>query len=114
MLYHGFVLLAVDDALKSSAYGCAIHTMQDTGCCTACSFVDSIHTACGVQRVSLLQMLSLLRMLMQGETLPDVAAVVFDEAHERSLDMDLALSLCLDLQQLGRPELRYLPYVPLP
>jgi hypothetical protein len=44
---------------------------------------------------------------MQGETLPDVAAVVFDEAHERSLDIDLALALCLDLQQLGRPELRY-------
>ena len=36
----------------------------------------------------------------------DVAAVVFDEVHERSLDMDLALALCLDLQQLGRPELR--------
>ena len=45
--------------------------------------------------------------MMQGETLPDVAAVVFDEAHERSLDIDLALALCLDLQQLGRPELRY-------
>ena len=42
----------------------------------------------------------------QGEPLADVAAVVFDEVHERSLDMDLALALCADLQQLGRPELR--------
>jgi ATP-dependent helicase HrpB len=37
-----------------------------------------------------------------------VAAVLFDEAHERNLDTDLALALCLDLQRGLRPELRLL------
>jgi ATP-dependent helicase HrpB len=34
--------------------------------------------------------------------------VLFDEAHERNLDTDIALALCLDLQRALRPELRLL------
>jgi hypothetical protein len=35
-----------------------------------------------------------------------VGAVLFDEFHERNLDSDLSLALCLDAQRLGRPDLR--------
>ena len=38
--------------------------------------------------------------------LPDVAAVVFDEFHERSLASDLALAMVRQVQQSVRPELR--------
>ncbi len=38
--------------------------------------------------------------------LDGVAAVILDEVHERSLETDLALALCLELQRVLRPELR--------
>ena len=41
--------------------------------------------------------------------LADVAAVLFDEVHERSLDSDLALALTLDAARELRPDLRILP-----
>ncbi len=47
----------------------------------------------------------LVARLLGDPTLDGVAAVVFDEIHERTLDGDLALALCLDLQR-SRPELR--------
>lgn len=48
------------------------------------------------------------RMLASNPALEDVAAVLFDEFHERSLDADLALALCLDLQEGLRNDLRLL------
>ncbi len=48
----------------------------------------------------------LVRRLQTDPGLEGVAAVLFDEAHERNLDTDLALALCLDLQRALRPELR--------
>ncbi len=45
--------------------------------------------------------------LLDDPTLDGVACVLFDEIHERSVDADLALALCLDLQR-SRPELRLL------
>lgn len=50
----------------------------------------------------------LVRRLQHDPDLRGVAAVLFDEAHERNLDTDLALALCLDLQRALRPELRLL------
>ena len=50
----------------------------------------------------------LVRRLQSDPALEGVAAVLFDEAHERNLDTDLALALCLDLQRALRPELRLL------
>jgi ATP-dependent helicase HrpB len=50
----------------------------------------------------------LVRRLQSDPGLDGVAAVLFDEAHERNLDTDLALALCLDLQANLRPELRLL------
>jgi ATP-dependent helicase HrpB len=48
----------------------------------------------------------LVRRLQSDPGLQGVSAVLFDEAHERHLDTDLALALCLDLQRGLRPELR--------
>jgi ATP-dependent helicase HrpB len=50
----------------------------------------------------------LTRMLHADATLDGIGAVIFDEFHERSLHADLGLSLCLQAQQLLRPELRLL------
>ncbi len=50
----------------------------------------------------------LVRRLQGDPGLTGVAAVIFDEVHERGLDADLALAFCLDLQREYRPELRLL------
>jgi ATP-dependent helicase HrpB len=50
----------------------------------------------------------LVRRLQSDPGLEGVAAVIFDEVHERALDADLALAFCLDLQRELRPELRIL------
>ncbi len=50
----------------------------------------------------------LVRRLQSDPGLEGVSAVLFDEAHERNLDTDLALAFCLDLQRALRPELRLL------
>ena len=47
------------------------------------------------------------RMLLDDPELSGVAAVIFDEFHERSLDADLGLALALDASVL-RPDLRVL------
>lgn len=47
------------------------------------------------------------RMLLDDPELTGVAAVLFDEFHERSLDADLGLALALDARAL-RPDLRLL------
>jgi len=48
----------------------------------------------------------LVRRLQSDPSLEGVAGVFFDEAHERNLDTDLGLALCLDVQRALRPELR--------
>ncbi len=50
----------------------------------------------------------LTRRLQSDPSLHDVAMVIFDEFHERSLDGDLALALCLDIQRNLREELKIL------
>jgi ATP-dependent helicase HrpB len=50
----------------------------------------------------------LVRRLQSDPSLDGVAAVILDEIHERSLESDLALAFCLDLQAVLRPELRLL------
>jgi len=44
------------------------------------------------------------RMLQQDPTLENVGLVIFDEFHERNLDSDLALALCLNGRSLFRDE----------
>lgn len=48
------------------------------------------------------------RMILDDPGLDGVAAVLFDEFHERSLDADLGLALARDVQQLLRDDLRLL------
>lgn len=50
----------------------------------------------------------LTRMIQQDNALEDVGLVIFDEFHERSLQADLALALCLQVQQVLRDDLRLL------
>lgn len=47
-----------------------------------------------------------LRRLQRDPELAGVAAVLFDEVHERGLETDLALALCREAQQALRPDLR--------
>ncbi len=47
-----------------------------------------------------------LRMLQDDPFLESVAAVVFDEFHERSLNSDLALAMVRRVQETVRPELK--------
>jgi ATP-dependent helicase HrpB len=48
----------------------------------------------------------LTKLLQQDPSLEAYGVVVFDEFHERSLQADLALALCLETQRLFRPDLR--------
>ncbi|WP_051017810.1 hypothetical protein [Pontibacter sp. BAB1700] len=45
-------------------------------------------------------------MLQEDPALEGVAAILFDEFHERSLQADLGLALALDAQAVLRPDLR--------
>ena len=50
----------------------------------------------------------LIRRLQQDPELNDTGLVIFDEFHERSLEADLALALCLDSQSALREDLKLL------
>lgn len=50
----------------------------------------------------------LTRMLQTDNSLKDVALVIFDEFHERSIHADVALALCREAQQTKRNDLRLL------
>jgi ATP-dependent helicase HrpB len=50
----------------------------------------------------------LTRMMQRDNSLEDIGLVIFDEFHERSLQADLALALCLQVQSVLRPDLRIL------
>jgi ATP-dependent helicase HrpB len=49
------------------------------------------------------------RMILDDPTLEGMAAILFDEFHERSLDADLGLALALDTQAALRDDLRIMP-----
>jgi len=50
----------------------------------------------------------LTRMLQTDNELKNVAMVIFDEFHERSIHADVALALCRESQQVLRPDLKLL------
>lgn len=50
----------------------------------------------------------LTRMLQSDNELKNVAMVIFDEFHERSIHADVALALCRESQQVLRPDLKLL------
>src|SRR5204862_1568599 len=47
-------------------------------------------------------------LILEDPSLEGVAAVLFDEFHERSLDADLGLALAIEAQAVLRPDLRLL------
>lgn len=49
------------------------------------------------------------RLILDDPELTGIAAILFDEFHERSLDGDLGLALALDVQSALREDLRLLP-----
>ncbi|HVY68592.1 MAG TPA: ATP-dependent helicase C-terminal domain-containing protein [Verrucomicrobiae bacterium] len=63
------------------------------------------HTSLGT-RICFVTEGILLRWLQDDRTLSDVAAVVFDEFHERNLLSDVSLALVKHLQQTRRPDLK--------
>ncbi|MEX0339137.1 MAG: ATP-dependent helicase HrpB [Arenibacterium sp.] len=50
----------------------------------------------------------LTRMLQSNPELPGISAVIFDEFHERSLNADLGLALCLEVANALRDDLKVL------
>ena len=62
----------------------------------------------GATRVEVVTEGVLTRLLQEDPALEGVAAVIFDEFHERSLQADLGLALCLDARATLVPELRIL------
>lgn len=50
----------------------------------------------------------LTRMMQSDTTLDGIGLVIFDEFHERNLQADLALAMCLQVQQVLRSDLRIL------
>ncbi len=50
----------------------------------------------------------LTRLLQADPELPGIAAILFDEVHERSIHTDLGLALALEVQETLRPDLRLL------
>ena len=48
------------------------------------------------------------RMIQEDPELSNIGLVIFDEFHERHLQTDLGLALCLDSQEAFRPDLRIL------
>jgi len=59
-------------------------------------------------RIEILTEGILTRFLQHDPALSDVGLVIFDEFHERSLQTDLALALCLESQAVLRDDLRIL------
>ncbi|WP_026379832.1 ATP-dependent helicase HrpB [Afifella pfennigii] len=57
-------------------------------------------------RIELLTAGVFLRMIGEDPELEGVAAILFDEVHERSLDVDLALALALDASAALRPDMK--------
>ena len=49
----------------------------------------------------------LTRMLQDDSELAGIGCVIFDEFHERSLNADLGLALCIESQQNLREDLRH-------
>jgi ATP-dependent helicase HrpB len=61
-----------------------------------------------VTRIEVVTTGLLVRRLLGDPGLDGVSVIILDEIHERSLEADLALALCLDAQAMLRPDLRLL------
>jgi len=62
----------------------------------------------GATRIEVVTEGVLASIVQRDAELNGIGAILFDEFHERSLQADLGLALCLDIQAVLRPELRLL------
>ena len=69
--------------------------------------LDAKHTA--QTRILVVTEAIFVSRIVADPELTGVAAVLFDEAHERHLDSDLGLTLAIETQQVLRPDLRLVP-----
>lgn len=90
-------------ATKTAAHRMASLLNENTG--QTVGYRMRLDTKVGKQtKVEVITEGILTRMLQQDPSLDEVGLVIFDEFHERSLDSDLALSLCLKGRALFRDE----------
>ena len=68
--------------------------------------MDSVYTR--KTRILVVTEAVLVRRLQSNQTLDDVAMIIFDEFHERSIHTDLSLALSLQVQELLRDDLKIL------
>lgn len=68
--------------------------------------MDSAHSK--ETKILVLTEAILIRKLQANQTLDDVAMIIFDEFHERSIHTDLSLALSLQVQELLREDLKLL------
>ena len=68
--------------------------------------MDSVHTK--KTKILVVTEAILVRKLQSNQTLDDVAMIIFDEFHERSIHTDLSLALSLQVQELLRDDLKIL------
>ncbi len=68
--------------------------------------MDSLHTKS--TKILVVTEAILVRKLQSNQTLDDVAMIIFDEFHERSIHTDLSLALSLQVQELLRDDLKIL------
>ena len=68
--------------------------------------MDSVHTK--QTKILVVTEAILVRKLQSNQTLDDVAMIIFDEFHERSIHTDLSLALSLQVQEVLRDDLKVL------
>jgi ATP-dependent helicase HrpB len=90
-------------ATRSSAYRMASLLNESPG--QTVGYRMRLDTKVGAQtKIEVITEGILTRMLQQDPSLEDVGLVIFDEFHERNLDSDLALALCLKGRSIFREE----------
>ena len=68
--------------------------------------MDSVHSK--KTKILVVTEAILIRKLQSDQTLGDIAMIIFDEFHERSIHTDLSLALSLQVQELLRDDLKIL------
>ena len=107
---HGRKLLVLEPrrlAARAAAHRMAVTLRESTG--DTVGYRMRLDTKVGpATRIEVVTDGILPRLLQSDPSLEGYGIVLFDEFHERSLQVDLGLALCLETQRLFRPDLRLL------
>ena len=103
----GRILVLEPRRLATRAAAARMAGLLEEDCGETVGFRTRLEAAVSVAtRIEVVTEGLLVRRMQSDPGLDGVAAVILDEIHERSLEADLALAFCLDLQRALRPELR--------